>query len=97
MPLDLIRRYRNKVSCQANCGNLNGYTPCLDQRKLVPTHRFDGKDWIECDMGAELAGTDGAIKSDNPTKIQHLSFYSQNIWFGKKNMEERYKTLIQMI
>jgi len=96
IPSDQVRRYSNQVFRDMAEGNLNGYTPALDQRKLVPTHRFDGKDWIDWDIASELAATTCNSTLD-PTKVKNLSFYTHNIWFGKKNEDERFKNLIQMI
>ena len=32
-----------------------------------------------------------------PIYIEHLSFYTQNIWFEKFNIDERFENLVQMI
>ena len=64
------------------------YKPKLDKEKMVLTHKHDGKDWIDCDLKSELV---------EAPKFDKMSFYTQNIWFSKKNAEERFTNLMQMI
>lgn len=88
MPLDLIEDWCNNTKRCKGKGYLKGYTPWLNNEFLVPTHRFDGKQWISWEVHKEQVSQDS---------VSSLSFYTQNIWFGEKNMKERYANLIQMI
>jgi len=47
MPKEIIDSYSNEVLRSEGEGNMQGYNPTLDQRKLVPTHRFNGEEWID--------------------------------------------------
>ena len=47
MPKEVINSYSNEVIRTEEEGNMKGYIPSLDQRNLVPTHRFNGKEWID--------------------------------------------------
>jgi len=97
MPKEIINSYSNEVIRTEEEGNMKGYIPSLDQRNLVPTHRFNGKEWIDWDLDLELSISDHNPSPSSPTDIYNLSFYTQNIWFKKNNMKERFKNIIQMI
>ena len=84
MPKEIIDSYSNEVLRSEGEGNMQGYNPTLDQRKLVPTHRFNGEEWIDWDMNVEFSISDHNPISTSPTEVYNWSFYTQNIWFGKK-------------
>lgn len=83
MPKQVISCFSNDMIRTEEPGNLADYTPVLDQRKLVPTHRFNGKEWIDCDLTQELCLSVDNPEPSSPTDISSLSFYTQNIWFKK--------------
>lgn len=83
MPRDVISIFSNDMIRSEEKGNLHGYIPSLDQRKLVPTHRFNGKEWIDWDLSEELSISVDNPEPSSPTDISSLSFYTQNIWFKK--------------
>lgn len=97
MPMEKIKNCYNQVERLEKEGNLRAYKPQLAHQNLVPTHRFDGSEWIDCDLNYEFSISKDNVRESDPTKVKSLTFYSQNIWFGEKNREERFKNLIQMI
>ena len=88
MPLAVIKGWSNLIKREEGRGYLQDYSPLIDSKYLIPTYRYDGKNWAAWDLSNEDVIQD---------TVTSLSFYTQNVWFSNKNEKERYANLTQMI
>ena len=85
VPIEKVKLYQNDID---NQGKSSSYQPVLNKDNMVPTYKCVKGKWETCNP---------ELEEINSIDCQHVSFYTQNIWFDASNSTERYSVIVQMI